>query len=81
MLAPPHRPANHVSRISLVLLASLLDASFCFSASRQEPAPTLAPTISELKSRADSGDTAARHQLVKFLISAVPPLQLHLAHN
>ncbi len=71
MLAP-HRSANRNSRIHLVLLASLLGASFCFSASRQEPPPTLAPTISELKSRADSGDPAARHQLVKFLISADP---------
>jgi TPR repeat protein len=55
----------------LAFAISLLAVSLCFSLPQQQT-PTTAPTVPELKSRADSGDPAARHQLAELLISADP---------
>jgi TPR repeat protein len=68
----PTRRANCIFRLLRALFGSLLAVCFCFSAPRGQQMPTPVPTIPELKSRADSGDTSARHQLREFVISADP---------
>lgn len=71
MLAPS-RHSNSLFKLLLALSASLLITSCCFSAPRQPQTPTAAPSIPELKSRAEAGDPPARQQLAHFLITADP---------
>src|SRR5882724_9244978 len=64
--------ANRIFRFLLGNLALLLAVYPSFSAPFPQPATIPAFVISELASRAVSGDPAARQQLAEFLISADP---------
>ena len=61
-----------IFRLLLAIFGPLLAVSSCFFAPRPQHIPIPASPISELASRADSGDSAARHELKEFLVSADP---------
>lgn len=68
----PVRRTIRIFRILGGILGSLLALSPGFSAARQQPEALPVSAIEELKSRADSGDTAAGLRLKEFLVSADP---------
>lgn len=63
---------NRISRFLLGICCFLLAGYPASSALHRQPVPIPASVISELASRADSGDPAARLQLKEFLVSADP---------
>jgi TPR repeat protein len=69
------RRTNCIFGLLLGIFGSLLAACVCLSAPRQQQDAvrvSAVSAISELKSRADSGDLAARRQLREFIVSADP---------
>lgn len=54
-------------KVQIILYAIFLCAFLSFSASTQEPHPNPVSAIAELKTRAESGDAFARHDLSNFL--------------
>jgi TPR repeat protein len=66
------RRTQCIFRFLFGIFGSLLAVCVGFSAPLQQQDAIPVSTITELQSRADSGDSAARHQLTEFLFSADP---------
>jgi TPR repeat protein len=64
--------SDRIFRLLLAICCCLLAVSPSLSAPLRQPVTLPASVISELASRADSGDPAARHELKEFLVSADP---------
>jgi uncharacterized protein len=71
MPALPRR-TDCIFRLLLGIFGSLLAVCPCFSAPLQQQDASPVSAITELESRADSGDAAARNRLRGFLVSADP---------
>jgi len=71
MLAPLRR-FNGFFVLRLLLLVSLRSPSPCLSAPGPQQMPATAASIPDLKTRADSGEAAARHELAVFMVSSDP---------
>ena len=81
-MVAPLRVSVSFLRSLFVLCAFLLAVPFSFAAPGQQLAPNSAPSVADLKSRAESGDSSAQQQLSQFLLradSSLPDYDLALS--